>query len=183
MDSHNTTFDEIDVRYFLQKNYTSYNGDDTFLAPVTDRTQGIWDKVSVLIKEEIEKGILDLDVDKPSTITSHGAGYIDKENEIVVGLQTESPMKRAIKPLGGIRLVEKAAAAFGYKIPKDVSSIFYKYRKTHNDGVFSMYTPEYRLLRKKHIVTGLPDNYGRGRIIGDYRRLALYGADFLIEEK
>lgn len=175
--------DEVDVRDFVQGNYTPYDGGKEFLAGVTDRTKGIWDKMMKLMEVEIEKGILDLDVNTPSSITSHEAGYIDKDNEVIVGLQTDAPLKRAIKPNGGIRLVEAAAKAYGYDIPKEVSEIFYKYRKTHNDGVFSAYSDEQRLLRSKHLVTGLPDNYGRGRIIGDYRRLALYGVDRLIEDR
>jgi len=174
---------EIDVRNFIQLNYTPYEGDEAFLVPATERTTQIWTKLQELIKEELKKGILDLDVETPSSITSHPAGYIDKEKEIIFGLQTDKPLKRAIKPYGGIRLVEKAAESYGYKIPEHVSKIFYKYRKTHNDGVFDAYTDEIRKLRSKHILTGLPDNYSRGRIIGDYRRLALYGADKLIEQK
>lgn len=174
---------DINVRDFIQRNYTSYDGDEAFLASVTERTTTIWNKLLKLMELEREKGILDLDVNTPSSITSHNAGYIDKENEIIMGLQTDAPLKRAIKPLGGIRLVEKAAESYGYQIPKEVSEVFYKHRKTHNDGVFSAYSDEQRLLRSKHIVTGLPDNYGRGRIIGDYRRLALYGTDKLIADK
>lgn len=174
---------ELDVRNFVQLNYTGYDGDDSFLQPATQRTQHIWSQLTELMQQEQQKGILDLDVNTPSTITSHAAGYIDKDNEVIVGLQTDAPFKRAIKPLGGIRLVEKAAAAFGYEIPEDVRKVFYEYRKTHNDGVFSAYNEEHRLLRSKHIITGLPDNYGRGRIIGDYRRVALYGVDHLIWRK
>lgn len=173
----------INVRDFIHHNYTPYNGDESFLAPATKRTQAIWQKVSDLIKKELEKGILDLDVTTPSTVASHGPGYIDKEKEVIVGLQTDAPLKRAIKPCGGIKLVQKAAEAYGYTIPEDIVEIFSKYRMTHNDAVFSAYTAEHRLLRKKHVITGLPDNYGRGRIIGDYRRVPLYGIDFLITEK
>jgi formate C-acetyltransferase len=173
----------VDVRNFVQTNYKPYDGDDSFLASTTERTKSVWDKVLDLIEEEREKGILDLDAKTPSTITSHGAGYISKDEELIVGLQTDAPLKRSIKPLGGIRLVEAAAKSYGYEVPAETSEIFYKYRKTHNDGVFDVYTPEYRLLRSKHIVTGLPDSYGRGRIIGDYRRVALYGTTFLIDEK
>lgn len=175
--------DEINVRDFIQKNYTPYENGEVFLAGATDRTTKMWEDVMELVKEEVKKGILDLDVETPSTITSHDAGYINKDEEVIVGLQTDAPLKRAIKPFGGIRLVEKAAQAYGYEIPEEVSEIFYKYRKTHNDGVFSVYNPTQRLLRSKHIITGLPDNYGRGRIIGDYRRIPLYGVDRLIEEK
>ncbi|MEI6221926.1 MAG: formate C-acetyltransferase [bacterium] len=173
----------VDVRDFVQKNYTPYDGNEAFLASATERTTKLWDDVCVLIREETKKGILDLDVTAPSSITSHRPGYLDKKNELIVGLQTDAPLKRAIKPNGGIRLVEMAAKAYGYEIPKHISEIYYKYRKTHNDGVFSVYTEEQRLLRKKSIITGLPDNYGRGRIIGDYRRVALYGTHFLIKEK
>lgn len=175
--------DEIDIRAYIQDNYTPYFGDETFLANSTSRTKLIWEKVSKLIELELEKGILDLDINTPSTITSHAAGYIDKKNEVIFGLQTDAPLKRSIKPLGGIKLVETAAGEYGYEISKEVSEIFSKYRKTHNDGVFSAYSSEQRLLRSKHIITGLPDNYGRGRIIGDYRRIALYGIDKLIENK
>lgn len=174
---------EIDVRNFIQKNYVPYAGGDTFLAPVTKRTKAVWKKLQMLIQEEAKKGVLDLDVNTPSTITSHAAGYIDQENEVIVGLQTDAPLKRAIKPLGGIRLSQMAAESYGYEVPKSVSEIFYKYRKTHNDGVFSAYNDEQKLLRRKHVLTGLPDNYGRGRIIGDCRRVALYGINRLIEEK
>jgi formate C-acetyltransferase len=173
----------IDVRDFVQRNYTPYDGDESFLAGATERTAGIWDTLSGLMKQELEKGILDLDVDTPSSITSHPPGYIDKDNEVIVGLQTDAPFKRAIKPNGGIRLVEKAAESYGYKVAPEVSEIFSKYRKTHNDGVFSAYSKEIRLLRSKSIITGLPDNYGRGRIIGDYRRVPLYGVDRLIVDK
>ncbi len=175
--------EEIDVRDFIQKNYTAYSGDESFLAGATERTRDLWDKTSELIKKELEKGILDLDVNTPSTIVSHKAGYIDQEKEIIVGLQTDAPLKRAIKPFGGIKLVEAAAKEYGYQIPQEVSDIFIKYRKTHNDGVFSAYNCDQRLLRSKHVITGLPDNYGRGRIIGDYRRVALYGVDQLIQDK
>jgi len=173
----------IDVRDFVQRNYVPYDGDETFLSGPTERTTGIWAKLSELMKIELDKGIIDLDVNTPSSITSHAPGYIDKDNEVIVGLQTDAPLKRAIKPNGGIRLVEKAAESYGYKVPAEVSEIFNKYRKTHNDGVFSAYSNEIRLLRKKSIITGLPDNYGRGRIIGDYRRVPLYGVDRLIADK
>lgn len=174
---------EINVKNFIQENYLSYEGDESFLTGPTLRTQDMWNKVSALINKELEKGILDLDVNTPSSIISHRSGYIDKNNEVIVGLQTDKPLKRAIKPNGGMRLVEKAAQDYGYEIPAEISNIYYKYRKTHNDGVFSAYSDEIRKLRSKHIITGLPDNYGRGRIIGDYRRVPLYGVDKLIEEK
>jgi formate C-acetyltransferase len=173
----------VDVRDFIQKNYTPFDGDASFLAGPTERTQNVWGKLSQLIQEELKKGILDLDTETPSSIISHKAGYIDEKNEIIVGLQTDAPLKRSIKPQGGIRLVEKAAESYGYKVSEEVSDIFTKYRKTHNDGVFSSYSDEIKLLRSKHVITGLPDNYGRGRIIGDYRRVALYGTDRLVAER
>jgi formate C-acetyltransferase len=173
----------IDVRDFVHLNITPYNGDESFLAPATQRTLNIWSQILELIKQEKEKGILDLDVNTPSDITTHAPGYIDQGNEIIVGLQTDKPLKRSIKPFGGIRLVQKAAESYGYEIPKSVVEIYEKYRKTHNDGVFSVYTDEQKLLRKKHVLTGLPDNYSRGRIIGDYRRIPLYGTTALIEYK
>lgn len=175
--------DEIDVRDFIQQNYLPYDGNEDFLVGPTQRTKLLWNNINDLIIEEKSKGILDLDVENPSDILSHPVGYIDKDNEVIVGLQTDKPLKRAIKPNGGIRFVESAAKAFGYEIPKNISDIYYKIRKTHNDGVFSVYTPFQKKLRSKHIITGLPDNYGRGRIIGDYRRISLYGVDRLISQK
>jgi formate C-acetyltransferase len=174
---------ELDVRNFVHLNYTQYNGDESFLAPVTARTLKIWEQILILLKKEQKKGILDLDVDTPSSILSHKPGYIDKRNEVIVGIQTETSLKRTIKPAGGIKLVERAAESYGYKIPKKIVEIYTKYRKTHNDGVFSVYSEKHKLLRRKHILTGLPDNYSRGRIIGDYRRIPLYGVDRLIEFK
>ncbi len=174
---------EVDVRNFVHLNYTQYNGDESFLAPATERTKKIWEKICELVQVEQKKGILELDTKTPSTILSHKPGYIDKQNEIIVGLQSDKPLKRTIKPLGGIKLVKRAAESYGFNIDKDVEEIFSKYRKTHNDGVFSVYSEKHRLLRKKHILTGLPDNYSRGRIIGDYRRVPLYGIDRLIEFK
>jgi formate C-acetyltransferase len=174
---------EINVRDFIQENYTPYVGDESFLSAPTTRTKKLWDKACGLIKEELDKGILDLDVSVPSSITSHNPGFLDKNNELIVGFQTDAPLKRSIKPYGGIKLVEQASKAYGYEVPTDVAEIFHKYRKTHNDGVFAGYTKEQRLLRSKKIITGLPDNYGRGRIIGDYRRLALYGIDHLVKER
>lgn len=174
---------EINTRDFIQLNYTPYDGGPDFLAKASDKSVSIWEKLKELQKEEQRKGILDLDVNTPSTIVSHPPGYIDKVNEVILGLQTDSPLKRAIKPTGGIRLVEQAAEAYGYKIPENVVKIFSDYRKTHNDGVFSAYTDDIKLLRHHHVLTGLPDNYGRGRIIGDYRRLPLYGTKRLIEER
>ncbi|MCI8636894.1 MAG: formate C-acetyltransferase [Clostridia bacterium] len=176
---------EINVRDFIQKNYTPYLGDDTFLANATDRTKKLWDDVLELYKKEKESegSVLDIDTETVSTISSHEAGYIDKNLETIVGLQTDSPLKRAIMPFGGIRIVEKSCEAYGRKVSPEVTEIFHKYRKTHNDGVFSVYTPDIRAARSSHLITGLPDGYGRGRIIGDYRRVALYGVDTLIEEK
>ena len=177
--------DEINVRDFIQKNYTPYEGDASFLANATPKTQKLWDEVLVLYKKEhdCEGSVLDIDTKTVSTISSHKAGYIHKELEEIVGLQTDQPLKRAIMPFGGIRIVEKSCEAYGKKVDPEISEIFHKYRKTHNDGVFSAYTPDIRAARSSHLLTGLPDGYGRGRIIGDYRRVALYGVDVLIEEK
>ena len=174
---------EINVRDFIQKNYTPYEGDDSFLAGPTERTKELWNKVLELYKEETEKGVLDVSADVASTITSHGPGYIDKDKEQIVGLQTDAPLKRAIMPEGGIRIVEKSCEAYGYKVSEKIEDIYHNYRKTHNDGVFEAYTPEIRAARSNKLLTGLPDGYGRGRIIGDYRRIALYGVDKLIEFK
>ena len=175
---------EIDVRDFIQKNYTPYTGDDSFLAPATENTKKLWNEVLELYKKETENGgVLAISNDIASTITSHEAGYIDKEYEKIVGLQTDAPLKRALMPNGGIRIVEKSCEAYNTKVADKLEDIYHHYRKTHNDGVFSVYTPEIRAARSSHIITGLPDGYGRGRIIGDYRRVALYGVDFLIEEK
>ena len=176
---------EINVRDFIQRNYTPYEGDSSFLAGTTEKTKKLWDEVLDLYKQERESegSVLDIDTKTVSTITSHAAGYIDKDLEDIVGLQTDKPLKRAIMPFGGIRIVEKSCEAYGRKVDPEVEEIFHKYRKTHNDGVFSVYTPDIRLARSSHLITGLPDGYGRGRIIGDYRRIALYGVDALIEEK
>ncbi|MDR1026380.1 MAG: formate acetyltransferase, partial [Lactobacillus sp.] len=175
---------EINVRDFIVHNYTPYEGDDTFLSGPTTRTKKIWDDVLVLMKKERENnGLLEADTSVVSSITSHGAGYIDKENEIIFGLQTDKPLKRAIMPFGGYRMVEASCKAYGIELDPKVTESFTKYRKTHNDGVFDAYTPEIRACRKSGIITGLPDAYGRGRIIGDYRRVALYGIDALIKDK
>ena len=175
---------EINVRDFIQRNYTPYDGDEGFLSPASEDTQYLWQKVLVLLDEERKKGgVLDMDTKIISTITSHGPGYIEKDRERIVGLQTDKPLKRAFQPYGGIRMAVKAAESYGYKIDPSVVEFFTKHRKTHNDGVFDAYTPEMRAARSSHIITGLPDAYGRGRIIGDYRRVALYGIDRLIEEK
>ena len=176
--------DEIDVRDFIQKNYTPYTGDDSFLANATETTKKLWEEVLNLYKKETENGgVLAISNDIASTITSHDAGYIDKDLEKIVGLQTDAPLKRAIMPNGGIRIVEKSCESYGKKVSDEIENIYHNYRRTHNDGVFSVYTPEIRAARSSHIITGLPDGYGRGRIIGDYRRVALYGVDYLIEEK
>ena len=176
---------EINVRDFIQHNYTPYEGDDSFLAGPTEKTKKLWDEVLKLYNKEHNSkgGVLDIDTKTISTITAHDAGYIDKDLEDIVGLQTDAPLKRAIMPFGGIRIVEKACEAYDRKVDDEVETIFHKYRKTHNDGVFSVYTPDIRLARSSHLITGLPDGYGRGRIIGDYRRVALYGIDVLIAEK
>ncbi len=176
--------EEIDVRDFIQQNYTLYEGDDSFLAGPTQATKDLWAQVMDLNKQEREAGgVLDTDTSVVSTITSHGPGYLDKDKEQVVGFQTDKPFKRGLQPFGGIRMSEKSAEAYGFHVDPEVSHIFTEYRKTHNQGVFDVYTPEMRAARKSGIITGLPDAYGRGRIIGDYRRVALYGVDRLMEEK
>ncbi|WP_416981898.1 formate C-acetyltransferase [Streptomyces sp. T028] len=173
----------IDVRDFIQANYVPYEGDASFLSGPTDRTRAVWEKVASLFPEERARGILDVDVTTPSTITSHAPGFIDRDRELIVGLQTDAPLKRAIMPNGGLRMVENGLRAYGYEPDPFVTKVFGTYRKTHNDGVFDAYTPEMRTARRVGIITGLPDAYGRGRIIGDYRRVALYGTDRLIEAK
>ncbi|MBQ7009507.1 MAG: formate C-acetyltransferase [Ruminococcus sp.] len=174
----------INVRDFILKNYTEYTGDASFLTPPTEATKKLWDMVIDLSEQERAKGgVLDMDTKIISTITSHGPGYLDKELEQIVGFQTDKPFKRALQPFGGIRMAQNACEQYGYKVDPSVVEIFTKYRKTHNQGVFDAYTPEMRLARKSAIITGLPDAYGRGRIIGDYRRVALYGIDRLIEDK
>ena len=177
--------DEINVRDFIQRNYTPYEGDESILVGTTEKTDKLWNEVLELYKKEkdSEGGVLDIDTKTVSTISAHEAGYIDKDLEDIVGLQTDKPLKRAIMPFGGIRIVEKSCEAYGRKVDPETDEIFHKYRKTHNDGVFSVYTPDIRAARSSHLITGLPDGYGRGRIIGDYRRVALYGVDVLIEEK
>ncbi|MFF1298459.1 MULTISPECIES: formate C-acetyltransferase [unclassified Streptomyces] len=173
----------IDVRDFIQSNYTPYEGDSAFLSGPTERTLTVWDKIARLFPEERRLGILDVDAGNPSTITSHRPGFIDRDRELIVGLQTDAPLRRAIMPNGGLRMVENGLKAYGYQADPFVTRVFSTYRKTHNDGVFDAYTPEMRAARKAGIITGLPDSYGRGRIIGDYRRVALYGTDRLIEAK
>lgn len=175
--------EEIDVRDFIQKNYTPYEGDSSFLEGPTERTRKIWAQSEELLREELKKGVIDIDTETVSGITAYKPGYMDKENEVIVGWQTDAPLKRIVNPWGGIRMAVQAAEAYGYKVSDEIVEIFTKYRKTHNQGVFDAYTDEMRTARKVGIITGLPDAYGRGRIIGDYRRLALYGADFLIEKK
>ena len=175
--------DEINVRDFIQKNITPYHDDDSFLVGATSRTTALWQEVLELTKLENERGILDAEVKKPSTITSHGPGYINKELEQIVGVQTDKPLKRGFMPNGGIRVIESALKHYKYELDPGVKEIYTKYRKAHNDGVFDTYTAEMRAARKSGIITGLPDAYGRGRIIGDYRRLALYGTDILIDAK
>ncbi|MBR3882604.1 MAG: formate C-acetyltransferase [Clostridia bacterium] len=175
---------EVNVRDFIQKNYTPYEGDSSFLADATEKTTKLWEEVLELYKKEREAGgVLAISNDIASTISSHEAGYIDKNLEEIVGLQTEEPLKRAIMPNGGIRIVEKSCEAYDQKISDKLADVYHNYRRTHNDGVFTAYTPEIRAARSSHLITGLPDGYGRGRIIGDYRRVALYGIDFLVAKK
>ena len=175
---------EINVRDFIQRNYTPYDGDSSFLAGPTEATKKLWQECCDLFKKERENGgVLDMDTKIVSTITSHGAGYIDKDLEKIVGLQTDKPLKRSLQPFGGIRMAETSCKSYGYEVDPEITEIFTKYRKTHNQGVFDVYTPEMRAARHAAILTGLPDAYGRGRIIGDYRRIALYGIDRLIEDK
>ena len=175
---------EIDVRGFIQNNYTPYEGDSKFLAGPTEKTKKLWDEVLELYKKERENGgVLDADCKTPSSINAYEAGYIDKNLEEIVGVQTDAPLKRAIMPNGGIRIVEKSAESYGFKVDPETEYIYHNLRKTHNDGVFQVYTPDIRAARSSHLITGLPDGYGRGRIIGDYRRVALYGVDALIAQK
>ena len=179
-----TWANEINVRSFIRHNYTPYDGDESFVAGPTQDTLDLWDQVMDLTRQEREAGgVLDMDTKIISTITSHGPGYLNKDKEKIVGFQTDKPFKRALMPYGGIRMAEKACADNGYKVDPEVSEFFTVHRKTHNAGVFDVYTPEMRACRSSHIITGLPDAYGRGRIIGDYRRVALYGVDRLIEDK
>ena len=173
---------DINVRWFLQQNYEPYDGDSTFLTPATERTRGIWSTLEKLFIEERKKGVLNVS-QIPSSITAHAPGYINKEKEVIVGLQTDAPLKRAIMPNGGLRMVLNSLKAYGYDPDPSVVEAFTKYRKTHNDGVFDAYTADIRACRSSHILTGLPDAYGRGRIIGDYRRVPLYGVARLIKQK
>ena len=171
------------MRGFIQCAYTEYTGDDTFLAGPTERTLRVWKTLSDMFPQEREKGVYDIDWQTPATITSHAPGYISEDDNVIVGLQTDAPLKRAIMPYGGWRMVVKELETYGYPVDPNLEHIFSTYRKTHNDGVFDAYPPNVRAARSSHIVTGLPDAYGRGRIIGDYRRVALYGVDALIKAK
>ena len=174
----------VDVREFIQLNYNLYEGDDAFLTGPTEATQTLWQQVMQLSKEERERGgMWDMDTKVASTITSHDAGYLDKDLETIVGVQTDKPFKRSMQPFGGIRMAKAACEAYGYELDADTEKIFTEYRKTHNQGVFDAYSKEMLACRKAGVITGLPDAYGRGRIIGDYRRVALYGVDFLMEQK
>ncbi|WP_432971494.1 formate C-acetyltransferase [Dactylosporangium sp. CA-233914] len=175
--------DEVDVADFVRANVRPYEGDGAFLAGPTPRTRHVWGLLTAMFPAERERGIHDVDVHTPASITSHAPGYIDRDRELIVGLQTDAPLRRAIMPAGGLRMVENGLRAYGYELDPAVREIFTRYRKTHNDAVFDAYTPQILAARKAHIITGLPDAYGRGRIIGDYRRVALYGVDFLVEAK
>ncbi|HVT26979.1 MAG TPA: pyruvate formate lyase family protein, partial [Lacipirellulaceae bacterium] len=173
----------INVRDFIIRNATPYAGDEAFLAGPSQRTKAVWAKLQPYFAEERKKGVLAVDAQTPSTLLAHKAGYIDRDNEVIVGLQTDQPFKRAIFPFGGLRMVEAGLKAAGFEPDPVVHEVFTKYRKSHNDGVFDAYTPEIMKCRKSGIITGLPDAYGRGRIIGDYRRVALYGIDRLLAAK
>jgi formate C-acetyltransferase len=175
--------ENIDVRDFVQRNYSPYDGNEEFLSVATDKTKILFKKASELMKIELEKGVLDIDTEHISGIDNFNAGYLDKENEIIFGFQTDSPLKRMINPFGGIRMVEASLESYGYDMSEELKGVFHKYRKTHNEGVFDVYTPKMKIARTVGLLTGLPDAYGRGRIIGDYRRIALYGLDFLILKK
>ena len=173
----------IDVKDFIQNNYKSYDGDNSFLEGITNKTKSVWNKCSNLLTEELKKHVLDIDTENMSGIDNFNAGYIDKDNEVIVGLQTDKPLKRMVNPYGGIRMVYQELEAYGYKFNEDKMKHFEEYRKTHNQGVFDAYTTDIRKARHVGLLTGLPDAYGRGRIIGDYRRVALYGIDYLMERK
>ena len=172
--------DSVNVRDFIQQNHTPYEGDSTFLQGPTENTTELWEKILELSEKERENGILDADTSIISTIISHEAGYITKDKETIVGLQTDAPLKRAIMPYGGLRMVETGLKSYGYELDENIKRIFTENRKTHNQGVFEVYTDEMKISRKSGIITGLPDAYGRGRIIGDYRRVAVYGVDILL---
>ena len=173
----------INVSNFIKTNYQNYDGDSNFLEGTTEKTDKVWSKCTDLLKEELKKGVLDIDVTRTSGINSYDAGYIDQENEVIVGLQTDAPLKRIINPYGGIRMVYSSLKAYNYKLDPTLDKYFNQFRKTHNAGVFDAYTEEIKKARHVGLLTGLPDAYGRGRIIGDYRRVALYGIDYLLEEK
>ena len=173
----------IDVRNFIQKNVTPYEGDDSFLEGISERTEKVWNRCKELLKEEIDKGILDVETKVVSGIDNFKPGYIDKENEVIVGLQTDAPLKRIVNLYGGTRMAEQALEQYGYELDPEVKKSFSEYRKTHNEGVFDAYPKRTKIARHNGLLTGLPDAYGRGRIIGDYRRVALYGVDYLIEQK
>src|SRR5258708_24092739 len=175
--------DSIDVRDFIVRNVTPYSGDEKFLAPASQRTKAVWAKLQPYFTDERKKGVLAVDAKNPSTLLAHEAGYIDRDNEIIVGLQTDQPFKRAIFPYGGLRMVESGLKAAGFEPDAKVHEAFTKYRKSHNDGVCDAHTPEIMNCQRSVIINGLPDSYGRGRIIGDYRRVALYGTDRLLEVK
>ena len=174
---------KIDVRDFIIRNYTPYEGNEEFLEKPTPKTKKVWGTCSKLLKEELKKHVLDIDTKHMSGIDRFKAGYIDKENEVIVGLQTDAPLKRMVNPYGGIRMVYQELESYGYTLDKEVDKYFNEYRKTHNQGVFDVYTESIRKARHVGLLTGLPDAYGRGRIIGDYRRIALYGIDYLMEQK
>ena len=174
---------EINVSDFIKTNYNGYDGDESFLEGTTEKTDRVWGKCSDLLKEELKKHVLDIDVDHMSGINAFDPGYISKDDDVIVGLQTDAPLKRIVNPYGGIRMVYQELDAYGYKLNPEVDKYFNEYRKTHNQGVFDAYTPEIRKARHVGLLTGLPDAYGRGRIIGDYRRVALYGIDYLMEQK
>ena len=173
----------VNVRNFIQKNYTPYEGDDSFLEGTTERTDRVWEKCRALIVEEVKKGIIDVETDIVSGIDNFAPGYIDRENEVIVGLQTDAPLKRIVNLYGGMRMAKSALEQYGYTLNPEIEKNFSEYRKTHNDGVFDAYPKRVRVARSAGLLTGLPDAYGRGRIIGDYRRVPLYGVDYLIEAK
>ncbi|WP_032078896.1 pyruvate formate lyase family protein, partial [Clostridium drakei] len=175
--------EEIDVREFIQKNYTAYEGDKSFLEAPTEKTNKLWKEAEELIIEEIKKGIIDVETNEISGINNFKPGYLDKQNEVIVGFQTDAPLKRIMNPFGGMRMVEQSLEEYGFKMNENIENYFSKYRKTHNQGVFDAYTEATRKARTVGLLTGLPDAYGRGRIIGDYRRIALYGIDFLTAQK
>ena len=182
-DINDSNLDIIDVRNFIQDNITTYEGDESFLAGISPKTKKVWDNCAKLLKEELKKGVLDIDTDHVSGINNFNPGYIDKENEVIVGLQTDAPLKRMMNPFGGLRMVKNSLKAYNYKMNEDIEKYFPMFTKSHNDGVYDAYNEDIRLCKHVGLITGLPDAYGRGRIIGDYRRIALYGIDFLIEKK